>query len=292
MGRQMARLAAGLLAVGLLATGCAGGGEQTQGSGGEPAQTRVRVAVTSRGEIKAEATGSQSVSLQDDYVLRTGDTITVELTGATRARVRLSPQLEEAVVWLPDGTMTYQVQADYAREFPSGTWGAVHIQAAVAGPAVETYNLACNPYEVRGQQQYYPRVTASSEYGGNPDFFARNAIDGFTKNDGHGAYPVQSWGPDKREDLTFTLELGRPCVVHQVRLYIRADFPHDTNWSSADLVFSDGTRQTIAIEKTGEVQTFAVADVTTDSVRLENLVAAGSEWIGLTELEVLGRDAA
>ena len=72
---------------------------------------------------------------------------------------------------------------------------------------------------------------------------------------------------------------------------IRADFPHDKHWKRATLVFSDGSRKPIDLEKTPAPQTVVFPPRKTTSVRLVDLVQDEPlGWCALTEVEVWGRD--
>ena len=76
-------------------------------------------------------------------------------------------------------------------------------------------------------------------------------------------------------------------------LSIRADFPHDRHWHRATIEFSDGSRETISIEKKAEGQTFNFSKRTVDWLRITDLIQDEPlGWCGFTEVEVWGRDAA
>jgi hypothetical protein len=123
-----------------------------------------------------------------------------------------------------------------------------------------------------------------------PAFAASNAIDGGTENTGHGKrFP--SWGPDKREGLWWKVDFGRLVEIDKVRLYIRADFPHDDFWHSATIEFSNGSREAIRIKKTAEVQEFTFDKRIVSWLRLTDLVEEPPlGWCALTEVEVWGKD--
>jgi hypothetical protein len=164
--------------------------------------------------------------------------------------------------------------------------------AEVDGSGSPYRNLAVNPADVRGEADGYPHASSNSEYDGLAWFAARCAIDGNTENQGHGKrYP--SWGPHKRTDLWWKLEFGRTVTIDKLVLYIRADFPHDACWHAATVEFSDGSRQTIKIQKTARRQAFVSEKRSVEWLRLVDLVQEEPlGWCGLTEVEVWGRDAA
>lgn len=162
----------------------------------------------------------------------------------------------------------------------------------VAGEASKYRNVALNPADAPGEAKSYPHATSNSQYKDLPFFSACCAIDGETANRGHGKrFP--SWGPDRRADLWWKVEFGRPVEVDKLVLFIRADFPHDKHWHRATVEFSDGSRHKIEIEKTAEPQTFAFEKRIVTWLRLTELVQTEPlGWCALSEVEVWGRDAA
>ena len=101
-------------------------------------------------------------------------------------------------------------------------------------------NLAANPYDLGDAADRFPHAAANSECRQSPLFAARNAIDGCIRNERHGGWPFQSWGPEKEKELWWQVDFGREVQVERVTLYLRADFPHDKHSHRATLVFSDG----------------------------------------------------
>ena len=152
-------------------------------------------------------------------------------------------------------------------------------------------NIAANPYDLRGTVATFPHATASSECRNDPVYAARNAIDDQRRNDGHGGWPCQSWGPEKDGNPWWQVEFGRVVEIDKVVIVLRADFPHDSHWHQATLVFSDGHRQTIDLEKKAEPQTFTFEARRTSSLRLSDLVQDEPQgWCALAEFEAWGRD--
>jgi len=87
------------------------------------------------------------------------------------------------------------------------------------------------------------------------------------------------------------VDFGRPVTVDKVRLMLRADFPHDSTWKSADVEFSDGRRVAIQLAPTAEFQEFTFPARRTTWLRLTNLVPADpGKWCALIELEAWGRE--
>ena len=246
----------------------------------------------SDGNVLAKAKGSLNV--EREY--RPGDRI--RLAGPACLVVQLDQRLPEAMICAPKGLVEFPLPVEPGQRavYPPGSFaGGRHLVTARAasGDEVSAYrNVALNPLDVRGETAFYPHATSNSECRDDPSFAARNAIDGRTENKGHGAtHP--SWGPDQRTDLWWKVEFGRSVRIDKVVLSIRADFPHDRHWRRATIEFSDGSRETIAIEKKAESQTFAFSQRTVDWLRITDLIQDEPlGWCGFTEVEVWGRDAA
>ncbi|MDR1140563.1 MAG: hypothetical protein LBL62_02650 [Planctomycetaceae bacterium] len=151
-------------------------------------------------------------------------------------------------------------------------------------------NLALNPSDVQGEAVSFPHASSNSEYAGLDCFAAKNVLDGRRENQGHGnQFP--SWGPNKRTDLYLTIEFGRPVEIDKVIVWLRADFPHDNNWKTGTLKFSDGSNLDISFEKTAEPQTIPFPKRTVTSLTFTNLQQDFPlGWTGFTEIEVWGQD--
>lgn len=89
-----------------------------------------------------------------------------------------------------------------------------------------------------------------------------------------------------------TIEFGRPVTVDELRLTLRADFPHDSYWTQATVAFDDGSREVLQLTKTAAPQVFALAPRTVQSLKLFELkkAANASPFPALTQIEVWGTD--
>ena len=165
-----------------------------------------------------------------------------------------------------------------------------HIMRAARQYANEYRNVAYNPHDTQGYARSWPRASSNSEYRDMPAFAACNAINGKTANQGHGrAFP--SWGPDKQRKLWWKVDFGRLVETDKIVLYVRADFPHDDFWHSATIKFSDGTKESIKLQKTADPQVFRFDKRNVSWLRLTDLKEAEPlGWCALTEVEVWGKD--
>ena len=125
---------------------------------------------------------------------------------------------------------------------------------------------------------------------GNPQFIARNAIDGVVASELHGSWPHESWGVAGRSDAWLQVDFGESVVADELRLYLRADFPHDTCWRHAVVTLSDGGTFEFELEKTGRRQAFGLGGRTIEWLRISGLEKRDEEGFpGLSQLEVWGR---
>ncbi len=259
---------------------------------------------------KDEAEGILQLYVPIRY--ETGDSVTVTLPeGQKYIGFTLSPKMGESIIYCPDGIFTYvlpdvttlvtTIGKSYAN-----TTNYVTIRILTNEELSEKRNLAENAYDYaeksvdqESMSYQYPHVSASTEWEtspGQPFFYAKNAIDGFENNRGHGNYPVQSWGPAPDPGQWLEIDFGRPVNAEELGIVIRYDMPHDTYFESAvvQVTYEDGTttEQTIFLDCVGTEQIF-VLDVNEPitKLRLIELVShkAGG-WAGITEVKVYGTE--
>ena len=231
--------------------------------------------------------------------LRAGDRICVR--GAEHLAVQFDPNLSESLIHVPDGQLEWTVPAEADQvesgksPYPPSTFQSERPRLTfrpVALAELDAYrNLATNPYDLSGAVATFPHATASSECRNDPLCAARISIDNQRRNDRHGSRPGQSWDAEKAEELWWQVEFGRVVEIDKVVIVLRGDFPHDGHPHPATLIFSDGHRRTIDLEKKAEPQTFTFEVRRTSSLRLSDLVQDEPPgWCALTEVEAWGRD--
>ena len=139
----------------------------------------------------------------------------------------------------------------------------------------------------------YPHASANVETRGEAVFAARNAIDGTVAVSSHGRWPFASWGINIQDDAELTLDFGRPVTIDELRLTLRADFPHDAWWTQATVEFDDGSREVLELKKSAAPQCFAIAPRTVKSLKLFELIKAEdpSPFPALTQIEAWGVEA-
>ena len=272
------------------------------GAAGEGVALAIEVR-SAKGSVIAQQAGKAELSrplvLDVPRRFETGDTVRVR--GAKYMAVQFDARLGETLIFAPQGEFEMAIPCAAAGAKPRSTCYPPEAFNAdrprislrpVAVREIDAYrNLARNPYDVRGESKAFPHATSNSECRNEAVFAARNAIDGFKENRRHGGWPYQSWGPEQRKDVWWQVDFGREVEIDKLVILIRADFPHDKHWHRATLVFSDGSRVPIDLEKTPAPQTVVFRSRKTTSVRLVDLVQDEPlGWCALTEVEVWGRD--
>jgi hypothetical protein len=248
----------------------------------------------------AAATDSSVATLDLHRAYQPGDRIF--FSGPQEMAVRVDQTMPECMIYAPDSaSLVYEIPhgraeqetgSAYAPDAFSGDSHRVTVRAMTEQERHGYRNLALNPCDQpRPDLQIFPHATSNSVARNLFDFEARNAIDGAIQNGHHGMWPYQSWGPELKSDVWWRVDFGRPVTVDKVRLMLRADFPHDGTWKSADVEFSDGSHVTIQLQPTAEFQEFSFPARRIAWLRLTNLVCTEPDkWCALIELEAWGRE--
>lgn len=210
--------------------------------------------------------------------------------------IRLEDSMLPAVVYMADTALRFPIpfgtqKVPYS---PKSFSGGCHM--ITAGPAGEEQvyarrNLALNPYDTPGTEDCFPHASDNIGPRDQAIFIPRNAIDGICANAYHWDYPYQSWGINRDPGAALTIDLGVPCLADEVRLTLRADFPHDNYWVRASLDFSDGSTEIISPKKSALPQGFRFDEKRVRWVRLHTLIPSEepSPFPGLTQIEIWGR---
>lgn len=246
-----------------------------------------------------------AVVLEFDREYQPGDRLLFD--GPSRMAVQVDETLPECLVYVPassQSAFTYEIP--YGREekqtgsaYAPESFGGKshHVSARKLTPQeLKGYrNLALNPCDLPRAEgasiQFFPHASSNSVSRSLYDFEARNAIDGATKNGHHGVWPYESWGPQLRTDIWWKVDFGRPVELDKVRLMVRADFPHDSYWKSADIEFSDGSKVPLQITSSADFQEFSFSKRKVSWMRIINVVPADpARWCAFIEVEAWGHD--
>ncbi len=250
---------------------------------------------------KAEAEGETRVVLAWDGEYRKGDII--EFSGLKEGsfyQVRVDAVMDEAFIFVETDQIIYPVPF-YEKKTsynPLAFFGNRHyltIREAEAYEIDSYKNLALNPFDQHDVKFVFPHASANVETRDEAVFAARNAIDGCIATLSHGEWPYESWGINRRDDAQFRLDFGREVDIDEIRLYTRADFPHDNWWIQGTLTFSDGSEKTLDLEKhTAEPHIFGgLEKKRIRYLTLGRLIKADdpSPFPALTQIEVYGRES-
>ncbi|WP_432629394.1 carbohydrate-binding protein [Brotaphodocola sp.] len=251
--------------------------------------------VDSIGNGRAETAGEQAV-LAFEGVYEDGDRIIFRVPEANCFYVlRVDEGIEEALVYLTEKELVFEIPFEERKKSynPKAFSGERHYLSCRRARETEWNryrNLAKNTADQHGDHACYPHASANVETRGESVFMARNAIDGVCANTSHGSWPYESWGINKRADAEFRLEFGMPVNFDQVVIWLRADFPHDSYWESAELECSDGSVEVLHLKKQKEPQAFSINKENITWIRLKNLKKTDDEspFPALTQIEIYG----
>ncbi|MCR4922490.1 MAG: carbohydrate-binding protein [Lachnospiraceae bacterium] len=246
---------------------------------------------------KAFAEGEDSVLLSWDGEYRRGDTI--KLSGILPDNfymVKIDAVLEESLVYINRDTVIYTVPFFEKKTSmnPLAFFGNRHyisIRRAMDFEIKQYRNLAKNTFAQHEESGVYPYAYANVETRGEAVFAARNAIDGCLATKGHGEWPYASWGINRQDDAKLTIDFKTRVDIEEIRLYTRADFPHDNWWVQARISFSDNSEETLHMEKLVEKpHCFPIKKKSVSSVSLDRLIKADdpSPFPALTQIEIYG----
>ena len=264
----------------------------------------------------ASAEGKGRVHLVYEPVYKKGDRIRIKTDAPGNYEMRLEDTLMPAILYMNGTEAEFeipfgQMRAGFSPRSFTGKRHFIEVREVLNSAPAENQgatgqehtcrNLAFNPYDGAENTGLFPHMSTNVTYPDTfrnriiPDrglFAARNVIDGVLANESHRLYPHQSWGINRDPNAYLTCEFGRPVDVESVRLAIRGEFPHDNYWVRGTLVFSDGSREEIAIKKTLDLQEFPIRKTGITSVTLCELIPSEepSLFPALSLLEVYGRD--
>ena len=250
------------------------------------------------GDVMISKTSSNLVNMMYNYEYQPGDSIHLECSEYNvYMYIRLDDAMAASFILLTEPfTFPIPLGEKHSVYSPKTFIGSLHILSARLATAEEISaykNLACNVYDHQGNKSCFPHASANVETRDEAAFAARNAIDGFTTNDGHGEWPFGSWGINRRDDAEITIEFGRTVDVDKIVIFLRADFPHDNYWKTVDFVCSDGSTLTVHLEKTEAGQTIMLNEAKKVGwIKMCNLIMSdeSSPFPALTQLEIYGCD--
>jgi hypothetical protein len=250
------------------------------------------------GAVVARAEAEDEVFLVHRAAYQPGDRLVLQASEPGHVVVSFDAALAPALVYLREPRFSLPVpsgdrRVPYAPQAFSGELHRLHVRKATAAEVALRRNLAFNPLDDHSNSTLFPHASANVETRGEAAFAARNAIDGEKANDDHGSWPYTSWGINRDPEAALTVDFGRPVLVDELVLYLRADFPHDAWWEKASVTFSDGSTMRVDLRKSAAGQRFAIPPRIVEWVRLHSLIKAEdpSPYPALTQIEVWGTEA-
>lgn len=247
------------------------------------------------GQKTISVRGCPDIELEFYREYQPGDKIQITLDQECLLKLQLDQNLGTSLVYGKAGDFLYPIPSgeDRAAYPPEAFQGACHkVKVSYAEQPEGIVNLSENIWDIRGATNLYPHCTATVETRGEAVFAARNTIDGMTETAGHGIWPFTSWGEGEDPDARIRIDFGRMVQAEEVQIFLRADFPHDNYWKTAELEFSDGTSIPVFLEKTGDAQHVPLGDIRTEWIVMKNLVKDEedpSPFPALTQWKVFGR---
>lgn len=254
--------------------------------------------ISGQGRTMLTGTDAKRVSLVYTNEYQDGDSIVLNCDEPCYCVVQFEDSLPPALIYVAGRETWYYIPfgPDRIAFSPKSFTGGRHlIRARLAEPheIAARRNLAFNPYDQHGDNGFFPHSEANVESRGGAAFASYNAIDGVCENSSHGEWPYQSWGINCDPKAEWKLSFGRPVIVDELRLVIRADFPHDNYWTGGRVVFSDGSAETLSLVKTAQPQVFPIQPRTVEWLSLGELVQAEgpSPFPALSQFEAWGTEA-
>ncbi len=241
---------------------------------------------------------AEQVSLTYCAVFKPGDRISLEVYAPGQfCMVQFEDTMPPSIVYVKNREINFHIPfGEQAVTYsPKSFTGSRHvIRARVCRPEElsRRRNLALNPYDQHGDTGFFPHACANVETRGEAVFAARNAIDGIFENSSHGEYPYGSWGINRDPKAALTLHFGRSVLLDELRLTLRADYPHDSHWVRGTVEFSDGTALDLLLTDSAQPQCFPMEARKVEWLILRNLVKADdpSPFPALTQIEAWGTE--
>ena len=247
---------------------------------------------------KAKDAGDDSVVLSWEGEYRIDDYIEfTNLTPNTFYKLKIDSTIEESLIFVTKSSFRYTIpfyekKTSYNPLSFVGNRHIVSIRKAYDFEVKSTRNLCLNPCDQSMIDGVYPHASANVETRGEAVFAARNAIDGVCVTKSHGEWPYESWGINRQDDAQIKIEFGYQVDIDEIRLYTRADFPHDNWWIGGTFEFSDGSLEEVSMTK--KIQKPHIFSIKKRGIRwlaLGKLIKADdpSPFPALTQIEVYGR---
>ncbi|MFV0381056.1 MAG: hypothetical protein ACK5KR_02310 [Breznakia sp.] len=150
-------------------------------------------------------------------------------------------------------------------------------------------NLALNSMDVNNNTGIYPHASSNVNTD-NPQFYARNIIDGIFETCNHGSWPHSSWGISRQKNAWIMIDFGCEVESNHIVIYLRADFPHDNYFKEMMICFSNGEEIKLKLRKNGLGQSIRFPKKRISWVCFKKMQqeALPSEYPAISQIEVWG----
>jgi hypothetical protein len=270
----------------------------------------IALKIYGRGGILLTTCAPEQVSAVYGAAYQPGDMLSVEINEPGHyCVVQFEDTMQPALIYIAQQRIMFPVPLPEKPQpipySPKSFVGNCHIlRARYATPEeiATRRNLAFNPYDhefygqgARGNGKdtgFYPHATSNIK-ATSAGFAPRTAIDGILENGAHMLWPYQAWSNDRDPNAELTVDFGRPVTLDELRLTLRADYPHDSWWTSATVRFSDGSSEMLPLKKTILPQKFLIEPRTVTSLTLCELKKHedAALYTALTQIEAWGTEA-
>lgn len=259
----------------------------------------LEIQIQNSGRTVSKACEENFVSLCYKNAYVPGDRIVMRSSQRGYYWVCLEDSLSPVLAYFTGKSFEFEIpfdekRASYSPKCFTGNKHLLWVRAATDEDIGTRRNLAFNPLDHHQNNTLFPHAYANVETRGEAWFAARNAIDGNVESGGHGAYPYGSWGINRQADAELTIFFGRPVRIDQLVITLRADFPHDNWWKTAEITFSDGSTEILQFSKSSRPQSFSITPRIVDSLKMHDMhpdETDPSPFPALTQLEAWGADA-
>jgi len=235
------------------------------------------------------------VALEYKQSYQAGDTVLLTIEEVGLYELQIDECLGTCIVHLEqEARFQIPTEAEKRTCYPKLAFtGDCHLMTLTPFTPTERRNLALNVYDHHQAKGIHPHASANVETRGEMVFAARNAIDGVFANHSHGDYPYASWGINRDPKAEMRIEFGRSVIADEIRLTLRADWPHDSWWTEAVVTDSNGKRYVLPLTKSPLPQVFPIEPTSMTSLTLGELKKADdpSPFPALTQIEVWGTEA-
>lgn len=246
-------------------------------------------------DIVSSAEGEHRVHLVHTPEYQEGDKIVFSCGDPGFYFLRLDDAIAPALVYVNE-RVEFSIpfgRWESIRYSPRAFTSVMHLltaETAEPSQVMARRNLALNPLDQHGTAGMWPHAVANTETQQGSLFIACNVIDGICASSHHYPYPYQSWGTNKDPNAALTVEFGVPVTIDELILTLRADYPHDSHWTTGTVEFSDNSREVLSFKKSDEPQRFQIPSRTVTSLTLKELVKAedDSEFAALRQIEAWG----